>query len=385
MPMDQEKFRQRASVTFGRPSSRRNLTSKSSGGIGNILSCFDGCFSSLMGFPTENGLTATVEYPEPKPLDPLTPCIPWADLQQERKVGVKHVEVGSAVKECSAGWINQDAKAACAPPGKEAGGDLAAGMKHDGSLFFCVFDGHGKYGHEVSGIAAERLPSHLALQPGGPLANPTKALEAAFRKADNDIYQVLGPRVEYSGSTGVAVVMNPTKRVLYVGNVGDSRAVLGRHLQDAKGPRWTACALTTDMKADSPAEKERIELSGGTVKPLAGEDGKDDGPARVWDSPAREKPGLAVSRSLGDGAGRSLGVIAEPEITTHQLQPSDRFMLIATDGLWDSLGNEQAVSMTAKYLERNLPQVAIKALTEAVRREEGGQLVDDTTVILVIF
>jgi len=339
-----------------------------------------------MGFPTENNVKATVEYAEPQTLEPITPCIPWADLQPERKVGVKHVEVGSSVKECSVGWINQDAKAACAPPGNgEACGDLAAGVTHDSSLFFCVFDGHGKNGHEVSGIAAERLPAHLAMQPGGPLSNPKKAIEVAFRKTDSDIFQVLGPRVEYSGSTGVAVVMDPLKRVLHVGNVGDSRAVLGQHLSGPKGPRWTACALTTDMKADSPAEKERIELSGGTVKPLAGEDGKDDGPARVWDSPAREKPGLAVSRSLGDGAGRSLGVIAEPEVTTHQLQPTDRFMLIATDGLWDSLGNEQAVSMTAKYLERNLPQVAIKALTEAVRREEGGELVDDTTIILVIF
>jgi len=284
------------------------------------------------------------------------------------------------------GWINQDAGTACSPPGNgEADGDLAAGMTHDSSLFFCVFDGHGKYGHELAGLAAERLPAHLSMQPGGPLAGPKKAIEAAFRKTDDDIYQNLGPRVEYSGSTGVAVVMDPIKRVLYVGNVGDSRAVLGQYLPDAKSPRWTATALTTDLKADNPEEQERIEMHGGTVKPMAGDDGMDAGPARVWESPAREKPGLAVSRSLGDGASRCLGVIAEPVVTTHQLQPTDRFLLIATDGLWDSLGNEQAVSMTAKYLERNLPQVAIKALTEAVRREEGGQLVDDTTIILVAF
>merc|ERR1719190_24363 len=115
---------------------------------------------------------------------------------------------------------------------------------------------------------------------------------------------------------------------------------------------------------------------------LEGANGEDLGPARVWECAGRVRPGLAVSRSLGDGASRCLGVIAEPVITQHQLQPQDRFMLIATDGLWDTLGNDQAVRMAAKYLDRNLHQVALKALFEAVRRGEGGQLVDDTTAIL---
>merc|ERR1719401_2525777 len=144
--------------------------------------------------------------------------------------------------------------------------------------------------------------------------------------------------------------MDPDRRVLHVGNVGDSRAVLGQCASSG----WNALALTTDNKADSPDERERIELSGGTVMAMEGCDGEDAGPARVWEGPAREKPGLAVSRSLGDGAGRALGVIAEPVVTTHQLQPMDRFLLIASDGLWDSLGNEQAVKIVAKYLERNL-------------------------------
>mmetsp|Transcript_30204 Transcript_30204/g.76389 ORF Transcript_30204/g.76389 Transcript_30204/m.76389 type:complete len:382 (+) Transcript_30204:109-1254(+) len=381
MANQDQKFRERASVMFGRPSMRKAPRA----GAGGLCSCFDGCFSALMGFPADQ-VAGGVTYADPQPLEPMETCIPWAELGPERKAGVKHVEVGSGAKECAVGWVNQDATTACAPPGNgEATGDFSAGTTHDGSLFFCVFDGHGKLGHEVAAVAAERLPAHLAAQPGGPLAAPKKSIEAAFRKTDDDIYQSLGPRVEYSGSTGVAVVMDPISRVLHVGNVGDSRAVLGQYSPDGRSPRWNARALTTDLKPDLPDERERIELSGGTVMALEGDDGTDVGPARVWDSVAREKPGLAVSRSLGDGASRCLGVIAEPVVTMHQLQPMDRFLLIATDGLWDSLGNEQAVRITSRYLERNLPHVAIKALIEAVRREEGGQLVDDTTIILVVF
>jgi len=383
--MDENVFKERASVMFGRPSSRNNLN-KAQGGAssGGFCSCFDGLVASLMGFPTTNNIEVT-SYAEPKPLAPITKCVQWGDLGSERRGGVKHVEVGTGAKECSAGWVNQDATAACAAQQKKAGGDAAGGPTGDGALFFCVFDGHGQSGHDVASICAERLPAHLAAHPGGPLSNPIKALEDAFKKTDDDIYRFMGPRVEYSGSTGVAVVMDPVKRMLYVGNVGDSRCVLGQYSPDAKCPTWTAVALTEDLKPDIPQEQERIELSGGTVMALEGEDGRDVGPARVWESAAREKPGLAVSRSLGDGASRCLGVIADPVVTQHQLQATDRFILIATDGLWDSLGNDQAVRVTAQYLDRNLPHVAIKALMETVRREEGGQLVDDTTMVLVQF
>merc|ERR1740138_2025151 len=104
---------------------------------------------------------------------------------------------------------------------------------------------------------------------------------------------------------------------------------------------------------------------------------------RVWDSVACEKPGLATSRSFGDGCARSIGVTSKPVVTHHKLQAEDRFMLIATDGLWDSLPNEEAVRIAAKFI--HLPHVACKALVEAVRRTEGGALVDDTTVVLVVF
>jgi len=357
------------------------------GGNFGVFSCFDGCFGALMGYPS-NAAQDSMQYSQPRPLDPLEPCTPWGKLSPERRSGIKHVEVASCPKESSQGWVNQDATTACGPPGCDASagdGDAAAGTTSDGSMIFCVFDGHGKYGHEVAAVAADRLPSHLAAFPGGPLSSPKKALEAAFRKTDDDIYSALGARVEYSGSTGVVVLVDMVNRALHIGNVGDSRAILAQNSPDSKSPRWSALALTSDLTPDLPDEKERIELSGGCVMALEGDDGEDVGPARVWDSAAREKPGLAVSRSLGDGASRCLGVTAEPVVTKHLLRPQDRFMLIATDGLWDTLGNDQAVRMAAKYLDRNLHQVALKALFEAVRRGEGGQLVDDTTAILVSF
>lgn len=271
-------------------------------------------------------------------------------------------------------WTNQDATAACAPPSNG----------QDDFLIFCVFDGHGFLGHQVAQLAAERLPAYLAAFPGGALSSPQKALREAFVKTDNDIWKSLGEDVEYSGSTGVAVLMDLGKRELHVGNVGDSRAVLGQYPVNSSAEA-KAVALTEDLKPALPEERDRIELHGGYIRPMAGPDGQDVGVDRVWESAARTKPGLAVSRSLGDGAARTLGVVADPVVTRHTMTATDRFLLLGSDGLWDSLGNDQAVQMTSKYLQRNLPQVALKALTEAVRREEGGELADDTTTVLVVF
>jgi serine/threonine protein phosphatase PrpC len=296
----------------------------------------------------------------------------WDDLPEDQYGIVKVVKKISIAKEDTRGWKNQDTATSNYMQDRN-------GVAH---LFCGVFDGHGKYGAEVSQKAAERLPSHLVVQENM-LKSPQKAFEVAIKATDADGYLHLGSNIEYSGATCVAVLVDQDQRMLHVANVGDSRAVLGRQVPDAKSPRWEAIALTQDQKPDDQKELERIELSGGHVAPVDDDDGNPVGPARVWDGPNRQKPGIAMSRTLGDGCAHQLGVISDPEVTRHQLTPEDRFMLIATDGLWDSLDNEKAVYICQKFV--HMPEVALKALVKAVRDVEGGLLTDDTTIMLVVF
>ena len=44
---------------------------------------------------------------------------------------------------------------------------------------------------------------------------------------------------------------------------------------------------------------------------------------------------------------------SEPEVTSYQLQPSDKFLILATDGLWDMLSNEEAVQSVKENLHRS--------------------------------
>lgn len=64
------------------------------------------------------------------------------------------------------------------------------------------------------------------------------------------------------------------------------------------------------------------------------------GPARVW-LKELEVPGLAMSRSLGDQVAQSVGVSPEPEITIYDIDINDRYIIIASDGVWEFLSNDE--------------------------------------------
>jgi serine/threonine protein phosphatase PrpC len=63
------------------------------------------------------------------------------------------------------------------------------------------------------------------------------------------------------------------------------------------------------------------------------------GPLRVW-LKHEEMPGLAMTRSMGDGVAHSVGVSAEPETKVFTLGVNDKFVVIASDGVWEFLSNE---------------------------------------------
>ena len=46
---------------------------------------------------------------------------------------------------------------------------------------------------------------------------------------------------------------------------------------------------------------------------------------------------LAITRSIGDHSLRKAGVVPNPSIQRHVLRTTDKWLIIATDGVWDSL------------------------------------------------
>lgn len=47
-----------------------------------------------------------------------------------------------------------------------------------------------------------------------------------------------------------------------------------------------------------------------------------------------QMPGLAMTRSFGDKAGIKSGTNAIPEIIEHVITDKDKFIVVASDGVW---------------------------------------------------
>jgi len=241
------------------------------------------------------------------------------------------------------------------------------------SLIFCTLDGHGEHGDHVSIWFRDKLVKEMSTHPAW--ADDMKvAVADAIAKVEKELLKNYRIDAEFSGTTlSMAIVRD---NHLTGVNIGDSRVVLGRE----KNGTIVPIEITHDHKPDTPKEKERILATGGRVFAVEYDDGI-DGPPRVWLG-HMDVPGLAMSRSLGDVVAHSAGVISEPDFTEFDLDPeADKFLVIATDGLWEFITNQETIEMVEGQVG---PAQAVDTLvTEAgTRWMQEEQVIDDTTVIV---
>lgn len=79
------------------------------------------------------------------------------------------------------------------------------------------------------------------------------------------------------------------------------------------------------------------------------ENGRQFGPYRVWCA-NQNKPGLAMTRSIGDSLASEAGVINTPTIQSHELDDvEDQFLVIATDGIWDMMDVYEVTNYVQTY------------------------------------
>ena len=93
-----------------------------------------------------------------------------------------------------------------------------------------------------------------------------------------------------------------------------------------------------------------------------------------------------MSRSLGDTVAHSAGVISEAECYTVDLTPSTKTLIIASDGLWEFISNQEALDLI-KDLPRSDPEAAVELLAKESHRRwmREEQVVDDTTICVCYF
>eukprot|EP00501_MAST-03F_sp_TOSAG23-6_P001522 GSMAST32.ASY1.ANO1.1584.1 assembled CDS len=124
---------------------------------------------------------------------------------------------------------------------------------------------------------------------------------------------------------------------VFIAHAGDSRAVLCRS--------GRAQRLTKDHKPNIPAEKDRILRNGGHVIFLG-----------CWRVARTGAPSaMACSRAIGDYSLKRplLVMTADPDISSLPLQCDDEFLIIATDGLWDVVADQDAIDLVREKMKKS--------------------------------
>ena len=256
-------------------------------------------------------------------------------------------------------------------------------------IYMGVCDGHGIFGTDISSYLVNNLPQNLNKDiinkniknlSTEKLSSISKILESTFIQTNINLNTDERIDSTFSGSTCVTVLFTPTRLICI--NVGDSRCVMGKFNKN----KWNSKNLTRDHKPSEPDEMDRIIASGGKVEAYRDNYGNFVGPERVWKKEG-DAPGLAMSRSFGDEVAHTIGVIVNPEINEYPLYDEDKFLILASDGIWEFISSEEAVNIVKDfYLENDIEGALTYLYKEASKRwimEE--EVIDDITIILVFF
>lgn len=262
------------------------------------------------------------------------------------------------------------------------------GERDDGTIrSFCgVYDGHN--GFKAAEYASNRIQQLMSYHPCLMHADPhpadvKHALRTSFLQTDKEILDKMKREGCRDGTT--AVIAMRLGSDLYLGNVGDSRAVLCR--------KGIAYRLTTDHKPDLAQEKSRVDAVGGRIE--------FSGCWRVICEPRENRPGsgLAVTRSLGDLDFKEPIPLVEanPDVGHLSMQPDDQFIILGSDGLWDVISDQEAADLVYNtvFQSRKHGQVSIhrntrsgmaKAASDALVRAalKRGSLDNITSLVILL-
>ena len=247
-------------------------------------------------------------------------------------------------------------------------------LKND-IFFLGVFDGHGEKGELVSKYAAKTLPEYIKDLNEENIIN-------IFKKINNEIYSNKNIESDMSGTTAVSLFITSEKMIC--ANLGDSRASLFKY----EDGLYYCKNLSRDHKPSEPDENKRIILNNGRIKKCYDEENKKYfGPDRVW-LKNKDEPGLAVTRSLGDKIAHDVGVSDEPEIKNFEYDGTEKFIIIASDGIWEYLRSDECIRIVRHFIEddKDSDEVALSLVKEAFRKWKRKEIaIDDITAIVVIF
>ncbi|VFQ58265.1 unnamed protein product [Cuscuta campestris] len=258
----------------------------------------------------------------------------------------------------SGGWKSEDGRLSCGYSsfrGRRASMEDFYDIKTskiDGQTIclFGIFDGHG--GSRAAEYLKQNLFGNLLKHPEF-VTNTKCAISETYQQTDKDFLNSEKDTLRDDGSTASTAVL--VGNHLYVANVGDSRTIISR--------KGKAIALSDDHKPNRSDERKRIENAGGII---------------MWAGTWRVGGVLAMSRAFGNRMLKQF-VVAEPEIQEQAIDEELELLVLASDGLWDVVPNEDAISLAES---EESPEAAARKLTETAFTRGSA---DNITCVVVRF
>ena len=248
-------------------------------------------------------------------------------------------------------------------------------LNNENNYFLGVCDGHGEKGQFISQYVSEKLPEYLNNM-------NYDSITDIFRKINNEIYENKNIESKMSGTTVSSLILTSEK--IFSINLGDSRISIFRE----ENGLYTYQNLTRDHKPNEKDENLRIINNNGRIKRCYDEELKKYiGPERVW-LKNKEEPGLAMTRSIGDKLAHSIGVIEDPEFKIFEYVGNEKFIIIASDGIWEYLNGDDCIKIVKNYYEKDysVDEASFALVKEAFDKWKRKEIaIDDITAIVIFF
>ncbi|KAL1313626.1 hypothetical protein HN51_040216 [Arachis hypogaea] len=260
-------------------------------------------------------------------------------------------------------------------------GPLSSDYMGPQGTFVGIYDGHG--GAEASQFVSDNLFSNLKRFAAEHQGISENIIKRAFTETDESFLSVVKkqwlskPQIASAGSCCLTGII--CNGMMYIANAGDSRAVLGR-LERATRETY-AVQVSAEHNVNIETERDEVRSRHPYDSQIVVMK------HNVW----RVKGLIQVSRSLGDAYLKKAEfnreplpqkfrlpepffkpiLSCEPSISTHKLHHDDQFLIVASDGLWEQLSNQEAVNIVSSNPRNGIARKLVKAaLREAAKKRE---------------
>ena len=213
--------------------------------------------------------------------------------------------------------------------------------------FFGIFDGHS--GSDAAIYLKNNLPKIFQNYLTQTNNDINKSLISSFSKIDNEIMS----KFNESGSTCTIIYIfkENNKKIFYCANVGDSKCFLITNKNIKQ--------ISIDHNCNDKNEVERIKKNGGIV--FSG---------RVFGT-------LILTRSIGDKEMKKYGVINEPSIFRKEIDSDDKYLILASDGVWDVVGEDDIFNLSKNNFESE------EFCKNVIKMSKDGDTRDNVSCIVI--